>query len=324
MEGSITNQERVIAVLEIAAYRLAATLGADHPQTLACLGNLYVAELGLALASGSPARASRAASALESVSRQASAALGEDLPQVRAAAANAALARQNLETAPTSNRAAATRAVLIGAGRYQERTGDTGTDREDEGGLAVLWPDHGSEFPQIVSSRDESPSGPPGTLSPPDSGSGTKVRMPLDAPESPKGSDKATAVTRPARPVRRQAMMTLHRLEPWSVLKVSFAASLVAFIVLFTAVGILYPVMSTLGILTWLQNTVTAIFTSGTPAAARQVASWFSASRILGWTAMLGALNVVLITSLSTIGAVIYNLIARSMGGVEITLREID
>jgi hypothetical protein len=39
---------------------------------------------------------------------------------------------------------------------------------------------------------------------------------------------------------------------------------------------------------------------------------------------MLGALNIVLITALSTIGSVIYNLIAKTVGGIEVTLRETD
>lgn len=125
-------------------------------------------------------------------------------------------------------------------------------------------------------------------------------------------------------PARRQAMLRLHRLEPWSVMKLSFVASMVAFVALFTAVAVLYPVLSGLGFLAWLQSTVAGIFTSGTPAAARQVASWFSASRIFGWTALLGAVGIVLITALSTIGSAIYNLIARKLGDIEITLRETD
>ena len=53
-------------------------------------------------------------------------------------------------------------------------------------------------------------------------------------------------------------------------------------------------------------------------------AKWFSASRILGWTALLGSLNIVLITAMSTIGAVVYNLTSRLVGGVEVTLRETE
>ena len=50
--------------------------------------------------------------------------------------------------------------------------------------------------------------------------------------------------------------------------------------------------------------------------------AWFSASRVLGYTALLGSLNIVLITAMSTIGAVVYNLTSRLVGGVEVTLRK--
>jgi len=63
---------------------------------------------------------------------------------------------------------------------------------------------------------------------------------------------------------------------------------------------------------------------SGQGSAGTNIPNWFPMSRILGYTGMLGALNIVLITAMSTIGAVIYNLIASTIGGVEVTLRETD
>ena len=122
---------------------------------------------------------------------------------------------------------------------------------------------------------------------------------------------------------KRQAMLTLSRVEPWSVMKFSFVASVVAFIILFVAVAVLYMVLSALGVFTSLENQVASI-TSAKNTAGTDISHWFSASLILGWTAMLGALNIVLITALSTIGSVIYNLIAKTIGGVEVTLRETD
>lgn len=44
-------------------------------------------------------------------------------------------------------------------------------------------------------------------------------------------------------------------------------------------------------------------------------------SRVLGYTALLGSLNVVLITGMATIVAMVYNLTSRLVGGVEVTLR---
>jgi hypothetical protein len=122
---------------------------------------------------------------------------------------------------------------------------------------------------------------------------------------------------------KRQAQLTLSRVEPWSVMKFSFVVSVVAFIILFVAVAVLYMVLSALGVFTSLQHTVTTI-TSSQSSAGTNISNWFSMSRILGYTGMLGALNIVLITAMSTIGAVIYNLIASTIGGVEVTLRETD
>lgn len=122
---------------------------------------------------------------------------------------------------------------------------------------------------------------------------------------------------------RRQAMLTLSRVEPWSVMKFSFVASLVAFVILFVAIAVLYMVLAALGVFDSLQHTVSSV-TSSQSASGTNLAHWFSASLILGYTAMLGALNIVLITAISTVGSVIYNLIAKTVGGIEVTLRETD
>jgi Transmembrane domain of unknown function (DUF3566) len=122
---------------------------------------------------------------------------------------------------------------------------------------------------------------------------------------------------------KRQAMLTLARVEPWSVMKFSFVASVVAFIILFVAVAVLYMVLAALGVFDSLQHTVSTM-TSSQGSAGTNISHWFSASLILGYTAMLGALNIVLITAMSTVGSVIYNLIAKTIGGIEVTLRETD
>jgi hypothetical protein len=137
------------------------------------------------------------------------------------------------------------------------------------------------------------------------------------------GAKRKRDATVRRRPARRQAMLTLARVEPWSVMKFSFVVSVVAFIILFVAVAVLYMVLSSLGVFNSLQHTVSTV-TSSQGSSGTNISHWFSASRILGYTGMLGALNIVLITAMSTIGAVIYNLIARTVGGIEVTLRETE
>ena len=138
-----------------------------------------------------------------------------------------------------------------------------------------------------------------------------------------RGSTRGVQARKSAKPTKRQAMLTLARVEPWSVMKFSFVASVVAFVILFVAVAVLYMVLSALGVFDSLQNTVSSI-TSSQSSAGTNISHWFSASLILGYTAMLGALNIVLITAMCTVGSVVYNLIAKTLGGIEVTLRETD
>jgi len=121
----------------------------------------------------------------------------------------------------------------------------------------------------------------------------------------------------------RQAHLTIARVEPWSVMKFSFVVSLVAFVILFVAVSVLYGALSALGVFESLQRVVASV-TSSQDSAGVNAAKWFTASKVLGYTALLGSLNIVLITAMSTIGAVIYNLTSRLIGGVEVTLRETE
>jgi hypothetical protein len=134
----------------------------------------------------------------------------------------------------------------------------------------------------------------------------------------------AAAAARPGTqaPARR-ADLVVSRLEPWSVMKFSFLMSLVAWVVLFVAVAFLYFVLSSLGVFTSIQHTLTSV-TSSSGSAGTQLSHWFSASRVLGYTMLLGAVNIVLITALSTVGAMIYNLVTHLGGGIEVTLRETD
>jgi hypothetical protein len=133
----------------------------------------------------------------------------------------------------------------------------------------------------------------------------------------------AGARTKAAKRSARQAHLTVARVEPWSVMKFSFVVSLVAFVILFVAVSVIYGTLSALGVFTSLQHVVQSV-TSSQNSNGVNAAKWFTASRVLGYTALLGALNIVLITAMSTIGAVIYNLTSRLIGGVEVTLRETE
>ncbi|MFC7646514.1 DUF3566 domain-containing protein [Streptosporangium lutulentum] len=117
----------------------------------------------------------------------------------------------------------------------------------------------------------------------------------------------------------------LRRVEPWSAMKFSFVVSLVCFVVLFIAVAVLYMVLSGLGVFENIIQTVNQLTTAdGKSTSDVDIASWFEPVRILGYTALIGAVNVVLITAMSTLGAVIYNIASDLVGGVEVTFSEAE
>jgi hypothetical protein len=122
----------------------------------------------------------------------------------------------------------------------------------------------------------------------------------------------------------RRAQLVLARIEPWSVMKFSFMVSLVGWVILFVAVAALYYVLSKLGVFHAIQSTITSVTSSKGSTGTDANGSWFSASRILGYTMLVGAVNVVLITALATVGAVVYNLVTHLAGGIEVTLKETD
>jgi hypothetical protein len=130
---------------------------------------------------------------------------------------------------------------------------------------------------------------------------------------------------RPSAKAPRKAHLVLRRVEPWSAMKFSFVVSLVCFVVLFVAVAVLYGVLSALGVFDSIVNTVTQLTVpDGNTSSGVDIKSWFEPVRILGYTALLGAVNVVLITALSTLGAVIYNVASDLVGGVEVTFSEAE
>ena len=121
----------------------------------------------------------------------------------------------------------------------------------------------------------------------------------------------------------RRANLIVARLEPWSVMKFSFLISLVAWIVLFVAVALLYYALSSLGVFASLQKTLASV-TSSQGSAGVNLTKWTSGTRVMGYTMLLGAIDVVLITALSTLGAVVYNLVTHLGGGIEVTLKETE
>ena len=119
-------------------------------------------------------------------------------------------------------------------------------------------------------------------------------------------------------PVR--ATMQIRRIDPWSALKVSLLLNAALFFVWMIAVAFLYLVLGAMGVWSKLNNNVGDLLTSGSGGGGDLV----SAGSIFGTAALIGLVNIVLLTAMATVGAYIYNLSTDIVGGVEVTLADLD
>ncbi|RZQ64990.1 DUF3566 domain-containing protein [Amycolatopsis suaedae] len=140
-----------------------------------------------------------------------------------------------------------------------------------------------------------------------------------DRDRSRGGRATPTALRRPGRGPRR-ASLQIKRFDPWSVLKLSLVLGVALFFVWLVAVGVLYTVLDGMGVWDNLNGTYTQLVQGeGTATAAEPL---ISAGRVFGIAAIIGAVNIVLLSALTTVSAFIYNVSADLAGGLEVTLSE--
>ena len=123
----------------------------------------------------------------------------------------------------------------------------------------------------------------------------------------------------------RRARLNLKRIDPWSVMKFSFAVSVVLFIVVVVATSVLYLALDAMGVWSEVNQSLTELVNAGGGAAADSTTGFkITAWGVIGTSMLIGAVNVVLFTALATLGAFIYNVCADLVGGIELTLAERD
>lgn len=145
-------------------------------------------------------------------------------------------------------------------------------------------------------------------------------RPSTDAPARTGSAPRTQVAHRPARgPVR--ASMQIRRVDPWSALKVSLVLSVALFFVWMIAVAFLYLVLGGMGVWSKLNSNVGDLLTSASGSSGGELVS---SGMIFGGAALVGLVNIVILTAMATAGAFIYNLTTDLVGGVEVTLADRD
>jgi hypothetical protein len=136
-------------------------------------------------------------------------------------------------------------------------------------------------------------------------------------PGSTRAANKAAGGRRPP----RRARLRLTRIDPWSVMKTAFLLAIALAVVTVVSVFIIWSVLAAAGVWDSINNTVQDVV-GGEDAANWDIEKYVGISRVMGFTVLVSAVDVVLITAIATLGAFLYNMSAALLGGVELTLAE--
>jgi hypothetical protein len=206
-------------------------------------------------------------------------------------------------------------------------------------------PGSGSGSSGLGSSGVASPGGGPSGVGPSATGSATPTSTrpgtapnrpqrpaglaPVGGGSAPVNGAPATSAGRVAEAVRsarttvsaaaargpRRARLFVKRVDPWSVMKFSFAVSFVMFFVLIVATAVLYLALDQMDVFSHVNSALATITSNDKDIKV-------TAPVIIGGAGGIGLVGVVLFTALSTLGAFVYNVCADLVGGVEVTLSE--
>jgi hypothetical protein len=116
----------------------------------------------------------------------------------------------------------------------------------------------------------------------------------------------------------RRVRLTLARLDPFSVMKLSFLVAIAIGIATVVAVVLLWNLVDAIGL--WAQiDQLGRDLNGGDPLPFME---FFSFSKMTSYGTIVAVVNVVIITALGTLLAFLYNLVAALLGGLKMTFTD--
>ena len=138
-----------------------------------------------------------------------------------------------------------------------------------------------------------------------------------DAPASSKDSKKGKKTVAGPRRVR----LSLTRINPLSVMKVSFLLSVAAGIMLVVATAFVWFMLDAMHVFSTIEDLVKTVAgeRSNTFSA---IVAYLELPRALAVSTIIAVVDIVLVTALTTLGAFLYNITATLVGGIHLTLAD--
>lgn len=127
-------------------------------------------------------------------------------------------------------------------------------------------------------------------------------------------SAKKTAEYQP-----RQISLVVSRIDPWSVMKVSFLLSVALGIAMVLAGLLVWLLLNSMSVFSSVENFINDIDPTGSIAS---IIDYLRLPRVMAMSTIVAVSNVILMTAFSTVGALIYNLVTSLVGGIRLALTD--
>ena len=116
----------------------------------------------------------------------------------------------------------------------------------------------------------------------------------------------------------RRVDLAIARIDAWTVMKVSFLLSVAFGIAIVIATIVLWFMLDAMHVFTTLESFLQEIgagkFT--------ELLEYVRLPRTIAYATIVGVINVVLMTAISTLGAMLYNVVASLVGGIKVSLMD--
>jgi Transmembrane domain of unknown function (DUF3566) len=118
----------------------------------------------------------------------------------------------------------------------------------------------------------------------------------------------------------RRARLLISKVDPWSVLKMAFLLSVALGIVTVVAAIVLWTVLDLTGIFDQVDSLLGTL--AGSESGGFELKKVASLGQVASFATIIAVVNVVLLTALSMLSAVLYNISATLVGGIGVTLTD--
>jgi hypothetical protein len=120
----------------------------------------------------------------------------------------------------------------------------------------------------------------------------------------------------------RRVKLSASRVDPWSVMKLTFLLSVavgIAGVVMITA---LWWILSSMGVFADMNRTVEGLLNTTSGAKEFDLMDYIGLGRVVSLSIVIAVIDVILMTAIATLGAFLYNVCSSLVGGLQITLTD--